>query len=76
MVLGVFVDAPHVVMARTRKDVPRGQHRGHHGMVLVIVLVHAVATDEMQRREVGFEVETDRPWLTILPAPAPEPKKP
>lgn len=26
----------------------------------------------------GFEVETDRPWLTILPAPAPtpEPKKP
>src|SRR4051812_48570561 len=45
VVLGVLVDVPDVVDTLAGQDVLRREHGGHHRVVLVIVLVHAVATD-------------------------------
>src|ERR1043166_4882108 len=59
VVLGVLVDVPDVVDARAGQDVLRRQHGGHHGVVLVVVFVHAVAPDHVQARIEAFEVTPD-----------------
>jgi hypothetical protein len=41
VILVVGIDRPHIVVLA--KQVLHGQHRGHHGMILVVVFVHAVA---------------------------------
>src|SRR3990167_1402279 len=50
VIFGILVDLPGVIDARTGLDVADGQHRRHHRMVLIVVAVHAVAADQMQRR--------------------------
>src|SRR5256885_1128337 len=60
VVLGVLVDVPDVVNGFACQDVLDGEHSRHHGMVLVVVLVHAVAADEMQRREALGQFGADR----------------
>src|SRR5262249_60472332 len=47
VIFGVLVDVPQVVEFLLRQDVLHAQHRRHHRMVLVVVLVHAVAADEV-----------------------------
>src|SRR3984957_16271194 len=37
VILGVFVDVPHVVEALAGEDVARGEHRRHHRVGLVVV---------------------------------------
>src|SRR3712207_8495253 len=46
----VLVDTPYVIEALARDDVPGRQDAGHHRVVLVVVLVHAVPADWMQGR--------------------------
>src|SRR6478735_9240553 len=50
VVLGILVDAPGVVQSLAGENVLDRQHRGHHRMVLVVVAMHSVAADEVQRR--------------------------
>ena len=52
VVLGVGVDLPGVEPAQAQ-DVPRGQQRGHHRVILVVVLVHAVAAGQLEVGQVG-----------------------
>ena len=59
MIFGVLVDVPYVVEPRAGENVPRGEHRRHHRVVLIIVSVHAVAADHMQGRIAAFEVAPD-----------------
>src|ERR1700682_3652074 len=55
VILGVLVDGPHVVEPLSSEDVARGKHRRHHRVVLVVVFVHAVAADHVQRRVAALE---------------------
>ena len=50
VIFGVAVDLPEIVKFGVSENIFDAQHRGHHGVVLVVVFVHAVATDEMQVR--------------------------
>src|SRR5580698_6363026 len=50
VILGVLVHVPHVVERLARENVLRAEHRRHHGVILVVVLVHAVAPDQVQPR--------------------------
>ena len=60
MVLGVFIDLPHVVEPLAGKDIPGGEHGGHHGMVLVVVFMHAIAAYHVKGGKTAFQVATDR----------------
>ena len=55
MVLRVLVDLPHVELLLARQDVLGGQQAGHHRVILVVVLVHAVAADQVQTGHVLFQ---------------------
>ena len=55
MVFRVLVHAPGVVDALARHDILDRQHRGHHRVVLVVVAVHAVASDKVQRGMLRFQ---------------------
>ena len=48
MIFGVFVDLPYVIDAFAGKNVPRRQHSGHHGVILIVVFVHSVSANKMQ----------------------------
>src|ERR1041385_8751370 len=43
VILGVLIHAPRIVHRGSGEDVSRGHDRGHHRVILVVVLVHAVA---------------------------------
>ena len=60
MILGVLVHVPDVEQLLAGDDVSRGQHRRHHGMVLIVVLVHAVAAHQMQAWVVSLDLGADR----------------
>src|SRR5882757_3045387 len=47
VILGVLIDMPYVERAPSKPDILDRQHRGHHGMVLVVVFVHSVAAHQM-----------------------------
>src|SRR2546423_10997500 len=59
VVLGVGVHLPRVALVDA-EQVPGRDERGHHGVVLVVVLVHTVAADEVKVRELGGKVTADR----------------
>ena len=48
MVFGVAVDLPEIVKLGVGQNIFDAQHRRHHGVVLIVVFVHAVAPDEVQ----------------------------
>ncbi len=48
MVFSVAVDLPEVVELGVGENIFDTQHRRHHGVVLIVIFVHAVATDEVQ----------------------------
>src|ERR1043166_10033265 len=48
VVFGVLVNLPEIVELSVSQNIFGAQHGGHHGVVLVVVFVHAVAADEMQ----------------------------
>ena len=50
VIFGVGVDLPEIVEFGVGQNIFRAQHRGHHGMVLVVVFVHPVAADKMEIR--------------------------
>src|SRR5205809_3132927 len=53
VIFGVSVNLPEIVKLRVSQNIFDAQHRGHHGVILIVILVHAVASDEM---EVGITV--------------------
>ena len=50
VIFGVAVDLPEIVELGVGQNIFHAQHRGHHGVILVVVFVHAVAADQMQVR--------------------------
>ena len=60
MILGVAVDLPQIVKLRVCQDVFATKHRRHHGVVLIVILVHAVAPHQMQVRKPIFQLLSDR----------------
>ncbi len=50
MIFGVSVDLPEIVKLRVGQNIFDTEHRGHHGVILIVILMHAVAPDEMQIR--------------------------
>src|SRR6266436_9500078 len=49
VVLHLGIHFPDVGLVRSARDnVIHGDHRGEHGMVLVVVLMHAVAADQKE----------------------------
>ena len=44
VVLRVLIDLPEVVDLPSRRDVPGREDAGHHGVILVVVAMHAVAS--------------------------------
>ena len=48
VIFGVLIHLPQIVKFGIGDDVFRAKHRRHHGVILVVVFVHAVAADEMQ----------------------------
>src|SRR5256885_94293 len=55
VVFGVGVHLPRVALVDA-EQVPGRDERGHHRVVLVVVLVHAVAADEVKVRDLGGQV--------------------
>src|SRR5882724_1675868 len=60
MILGIAVYFPEIVKLRVSQDILGAQHRGHHGVVLVVVFVHPVAADEMQIWITRLQLLADR----------------
>ena len=48
MIFGVAVDLPEIVELRIGQNIFYTQHRSHHGVILIVVFVHAVAAHEVQ----------------------------
>ena len=59
MILGVAVDLPEIVQLRVRQNILSAKHRRHHGVILVVVLVHAVPTDQVQVGKAGLQLDRD-----------------
>jgi hypothetical protein len=66
VIFSVLVDVPDVVELLPREDVPRRQHRRHHGVVLVVVAVHAVSAYKAQRRVAAIEIEPDGGYIVAV----------
>src|SRR5688500_4591595 len=58
VVFGILVHAPDVELAGAGQDVLHGEHGGHHGVILIVVLVHPIAADDVER------------WIPLLELPA------
>ena len=54
MILGVLVHFPNVKLILSCKDILRVEHRRHHGVVLIVVLMHAVAAHQVDIGAVRF----------------------
>lgn len=48
VIFRITVDLPEIVELGVGQSIFDAQHRGHHGMVLIVVLVHPIAADEME----------------------------
>src|SRR5205085_1416835 len=59
VVFRVLVDVPHVMDALACQNVAGREHGGHHGVVLIVVFVHAVAADQVKRGITAVEIEAD-----------------
>src|SRR6516162_8792435 len=62
----VLVDLPNVVDTFAGKNVPRREHGGHHGVILIVVFVHSVAADQMQRRKARLQIAPDRRHMLAI----------
>src|SRR5579864_7161673 len=67
VIFGVLIDGPDIVEALACKNIFRSQQGGHHRMVLVVVLVHAIAADKMQGGESALENEANRVHVLLVP---------
>ena len=66
VILGVLINCPDIVATVARDNVFCGEHGRHHGMVLIVVLVHAVAAYQMQARKLLFERRADRVYVPLI----------
>ena len=48
VIFGVLIHLPQIVKFRVGDDIFRAKHRRHHGVILIVVFVHAVTTNEMK----------------------------
>ena len=60
MIFGVLVHLPEIVKLGISENIFDAQHRGHHGVILIVVLVHAVAANEMEVRITDIKFFTNR----------------
>jgi hypothetical protein len=60
VIFSVSVDLPEIVKVRVGQNIFDAEHRGHHGVILIVILVHAVAADEVQVRITILQFLTDR----------------
>jgi len=60
VVFGILVNLPEIVESSIGQNILDAQHGGHHGVVLVVVFVHAVAADEVQIWITAFQFLPNR----------------
>src|SRR5579875_2511612 len=58
VILGLGINRPEIVLRAAY--VLSSANRSHHGMVLVVVFVHSVSTDQLQVWQIVFEVAPNR----------------
>src|ERR1043166_369027 len=59
MVFGIGVDLPEIVEFGVGEDVFDAEHRGHHGVVLVVIFVPPRPANQMEIRVTIFQLLTD-----------------
>src|SRR5258708_3459475 len=65
MIFSISVDAPGV-QVRVESNVARSTQGAHHRMVLVIIMVHTVAPDQLQIGSMRFEVIANRAYMQLI----------
>jgi len=48
VIFGILIYRPDVVFPLARQNVFCGKHGGHHGVVLIVVFMHAIAAHQMK----------------------------
>ncbi len=66
MILRVGVDLPEIVKFGVGQNIFDAQHRRHHGVVLIVVFVHPIATDKVQIRITRVEFLPNRRNVTRI----------
>src|SRR5689334_10099939 len=64
MILRVLVHIPDVIETFASKDISGREHPRHHCVILIIVLVHAVAADEMKTWVFGLQLVPDHLYVS------------
>src|SRR5579864_5538785 len=67
VIFGVLIDGPDIVEALACKNIFRGEQGSHHGVVLIVVLVHAVAAYEVKRGEGALENAANCVHVLLVP---------
>ena len=60
MIFGVAVNLPQIVKLCVCQNIFDAQQRSHHGVVLIVVFMHAITADEMQIRITRVQFLPDR----------------
>ena len=66
MVFRILIDCPDVVLARPGQDVFGGKHGRHHGVVLIVVSVHAIASNQVQSWEAFLDFAADLVYMPLI----------
>ena len=69
MIFGVAVHLPQIVKLCVGENIFHAQHRCHHGVILVVVFVHAVTADQVQVRVTRVQFLTnsgDVPRVVVI----------
>ena len=60
VIFSIPVHLPKIVKLGIGKDIFHAQHRSHHGMILIVVFVHAIAANEMEVRVAFLDFVANR----------------
>src|ERR1019366_9353841 len=66
VVFGVLVHRPDIILPLARQNVFCGKHGGHHGVVLIVVLMHAVAANQVKRGTVFVKGLPNRVHMLLI----------
>ena len=65
-IFGILIHRPDIILALARQDISCGKHRSHHGVVLVVVLMHAITADQVKRGTVFVERFPNRVHVLLV----------
>src|SRR5262245_28885478 len=56
MIFRILIDIPHVVNLLSGENVPDRENPRHHGVVLIVVLMHSISAEDMKGLIVSLEI--------------------